>query len=153
RMLRLVILSCFITICGSQKWTKVAMQRDTCSNLTQVLDNWKFAILSQVKDMLINDHNIFLPEYSRIQPLSDALGDLYTQFNKLKEELKGLTANVDKVETLVDEISHGRPLPGRPLQRVPPGAGQRSALRTQMRGPVRPVPAAQLRRARRRGAH
>ncbi|XP_072298287.1 uncharacterized protein [Eucyclogobius newberryi] len=140
-MLKLVILTWLVTLCASQRETRET-QGKTCSNLTQVLDNWKYAILTQVKDMLINDHISVLPEYSRIQPLSMALGDLYTQFNKLKEELKGLTANVDKVENIVDEIKHGRLHPSTDLR-----------LRAQTRARNRPGSAAMLRRARRRGTH
>lgn len=88
---------------------------------------------------------------SRIQPLSDALGDLYKQFNGLKDELRGLTANIDKVETFVDEIKHGRFLAARPIQRVPPGTGLRSPMRAQMKAPERRVNAPMLMRARQRG--
>ncbi|CAL9693248.1 unnamed protein product [Knipowitschia caucasica] len=140
-MMKLLVLTGFITLCASQRWTQETKDSGkTCSNLTQVLDNWKFAILTQIKDMLINDHVSVLPEYSRIEPLSKALGDLYTQFNKLKEELKGLTAHVDKVESVVDELKQRGLHPGRFSQ-------SSSSIR------ARPGSAALLRRARRRGTY
>uniref|UniRef100_A0A3Q3MUH0 Uncharacterized protein n=1 Tax=Mastacembelus armatus TaxID=205130 RepID=A0A3Q3MUH0_9TELE len=158
-----VVLLCTISLCGAQKYKEKTSQLDpkahhtnskTCSNLTQVLDNWKFAILTQVKDLLINDHASVLPEYNRIQPLSDALGDLYRQFNTLKDELGKLTTKFDSVEGFVDELKDGRfSLPHRPVQRIPPGVGVRFPLRAQRRAPDRGViiePT--LIRARRRGS-
>uniref|UniRef100_UPI0037E8A507 uncharacterized protein n=1 Tax=Semicossyphus pulcher TaxID=241346 RepID=UPI0037E8A507 len=161
-MKRVLVLLGMILTCGAQKWKQEASRLDpkaeqkdgkTCSNLTQVLDNWKFAIVTQVKDLLINDHAAVLPEYNRIQPLSDALGDLYRQFNALKDELAGLSAKFDSVEGFVEDLKDGRSaLPQRPVQRLPPRVGLRSPMRAQMRAPVRgiikrPTPM----RARRRG--
>ncbi|GAA6078988.1 uncharacterized protein LOC108273557 [Tachysurus ichikawai] len=79
-----------------------------CANLTLVLDNWKYAIMTQVKDLLLNDHNIVLPDYGRIGSLSEALSDLYKEFNYLKERLGELTARFDGVESFADELRSGR---------------------------------------------
>lgn len=160
-MTGLLLLLCMILTCGAQKWKQEAPRWDpkehasgkTCSNLTQVLDNWKFAILTQVKDLLINDHASVLPEYNRIQPLSDALGDLYGQFNSLKDELAKLSSKFDSVEGFVDDLKEGRfALPQRPVHRLPPSVGLRTPLRAQMRAPVRGIiKGPTLMRARRRG--
>ncbi|KAK2884423.1 hypothetical protein Q8A73_020897 [Channa argus] len=106
----------------------------TCANLTLVLDNWKYAIVTQVKDLLLHGHSTVLPDYGRIQPLSDALGHLYKEFNALKEHLAELTAKFDGVEAFVEEVRSGRnPAPHRgeprPGGSLPPasaaGAGGR----------------------------
>lgn len=58
----------------------------------------------------------------RIQPLSEALGDLYKEFNSLKERLAELTTKFDGVEAFVDDVRLGRspaPLRGEPR---PPGS-------------------------------
>ncbi|XP_059204114.1 uncharacterized protein si:dkey-282h22.5 [Centropristis striata] len=161
RMKGILLLLCMIVTCQAQKWKQEASRWDpkehtngrTCSNLTQVLDNWKYAIINQVKDLLINDHASVLPEYNRIQPLSDALGDLYRQFNTLKDELGRLSSKFDSVEGFVDDIKEGRfTLPQRPVQRFPPNVGLRSPLRAQIRAPVRRLTKGPtLIRARRRG--
>ncbi|KAI1884407.1 hypothetical protein AGOR_G00226090 [Albula goreensis] len=117
---KLLALLCLVALCLGQKkrrqqtleWDpkvyEEKMNTRGCSNLTQVLDNWKFAIMTQVKELLLNDHSVVLPEYGRIQPLSDALGDLYKEFDALKGRLGELTSKFEGVETFADEIRAGK---------------------------------------------
>ncbi|KAM4691648.1 uncharacterized protein WCC33_016437 [Rhinophrynus dorsalis] len=81
-----------------------------CANLTTVLDNWKFAIMTQFRNLLLYDHHTVLPDYGRIKSLSEALDDLYKEFNALKERLGALTTKFDGVEAFVDEMNAGRHL-------------------------------------------
>ncbi|XP_074552836.1 uncharacterized protein LOC141809629 [Halichoeres trimaculatus] len=77
------------------------------ANLTQVLDNWRFDILNQMRGLLQNDHQSLLPDYARIQPLSEALDDLYKEFNALKSHLGDLTEKFAAIETFIDEMKAG----------------------------------------------
>lgn len=36
-----------------------------CANLTLILDNWRFAITSQLRNLLLQDHHTVLPDYGR----------------------------------------------------------------------------------------
>lgn len=78
------------------------------ANLTQILDNWRFDILSQMRGLLQNDHQSLLPDYARIQPLSEALDDLYKEFNALKAHLGDLTEKFSAIETFIDEVKAER---------------------------------------------
>ncbi|RVE70067.1 hypothetical protein OJAV_G00083590 [Oryzias javanicus] len=78
------------------------------ANLTQVLDDWRFDILRQMRGLLENDHQSLLPDYARIQPLSEALDDLYKEFNALKTHLGDLTEKFTAMETFIDELKAGR---------------------------------------------
>uniref|UniRef100_A0AAZ1WWV7 Uncharacterized protein n=2 Tax=Oreochromis aureus TaxID=47969 RepID=A0AAZ1WWV7_OREAU len=78
------------------------------ANLTEVLDNWRFDIISQMKGLLQNDHQSLLPDYARIQPLSEALDDLFKEFNALKTRLGDLTDKFTAIETFIDEVKTSR---------------------------------------------
>ncbi|XP_061567814.1 uncharacterized protein si:ch211-76l23.4 [Cololabis saira] len=97
------------------------------ANLTQVLDDWRFDILTQMKGLLQNDHQSLLPDYARIQPLSEALDDLYKEFNALKAHLGDLTEKFSAVETFIDEVKASRA--NNPAPAAPPSAPRQTGRR------------------------
>ncbi|KAJ8373324.1 hypothetical protein AAFF_G00266270 [Aldrovandia affinis] len=87
------------------------------ANLTQVLDNWRFDILSEMKNLLQNDHQSLLPDYARIQPLAEALDDLYKEFNALKAHLGDLSEKFVAIETFIDELKAQKATNAAPARR------------------------------------
>ncbi|KAK9965832.1 hypothetical protein ABG768_004898 [Culter alburnus] len=123
----LIPLLFVLSMGAAQKSTRQSLEWDYkkvnlrgCANLTLVLDNWKYAIMTQVKDLLLNDHSTVLPDYGRIQPLSEALNDLYKEFNSLKERLAELTTKFEGIELFVDEARTGRSHSPPRAERPPP---------------------------------
>ncbi|XP_036408018.1 uncharacterized protein si:ch211-76l23.4 [Megalops cyprinoides] len=114
RLVLLVLAVAVVAVMGqrrrpaTEEWNyrdgseKVSMRG--VANLTQVLDNWRFDILTQMKTMLQNDHQSLLPDYARIQPLSEALDDLFKEFNALKAHLGDLSEKFVAIETFIDEV-------------------------------------------------
>ncbi|XP_015501476.1 uncharacterized protein LOC107212557 [Parus major] len=80
----------------------------SCANLTLVLDNWKFAITSQLRNLLLSDHQSVLPDYGRIPALSGALDELYRDFRGLKEQLGRLSDRFAHLEASVEQLSRAR---------------------------------------------
>lgn len=94
---------------------------------------------------------LFSLHASRIRPLSDAVDDLYRQFNSLKEDLGKLISKFDSLEAFVDDLKDGR-VTRRQVQRPLPYVGLRSPLRAQMRAPIREITQERaLTRTRRKG--
>ncbi|KAF7698446.1 uncharacterized protein si:ch211-76l23.4 [Silurus meridionalis] len=100
---------------------KVSMRN--VANLTQVLDDWRFDILNQVK----SNHQTLLPDYSRIHSLSEAVDDLFKEFNALKAHLGELTEKFTPVETFIDELKMEKA--NAPAATVPVTPGRRRLVK------------------------
>ncbi|XP_042197179.1 uncharacterized protein si:ch211-76l23.4 [Callorhinchus milii] len=64
--------------------------------------------MAQFRNLLLNDHQALLPDYARISPLSEALDDLFKEFNALKEHLGDLSEKFVDIEGFVDEMKSGK---------------------------------------------
>lgn len=78
---------------------------------------------------LASGHTFFLFFFFRIQPLSEALDDLYKEFNALKAHLGELTDKFTPIETYIDELKAEKAKPTVPV--APPRRGV-----TRVRTPV-----------------
>lgn len=67
----------------------------------------KVTCLFSVKSVF-NNFNSSLLSLSRIQPLAEALDDLYKEFNALKVHLGDLTEKFTAIESFIDEVKAGR---------------------------------------------
>ncbi|XP_032932958.1 uncharacterized protein LOC117005450 [Catharus ustulatus] len=97
-----------------------------CANLTLVLDNWKFAITSQLRNLLMSDHHTVLPDYGRIPALSGALDELYRDFRGLKEQLGRLSDRFAHLEASVEQLSRARGAAGPPRRGAMPQSPRRA---------------------------
>ncbi|KAK2536762.1 hypothetical protein Q9966_006097 [Columba livia] len=99
-----------------------------CANLTLVLDNWKFAITSQLRNLLLFHPQTVLPDYGRIRSLSGALDGLYREFSALKEQLGRLSGRFAEVEASVEQLGRARGPGPAPRRRGLPPPPPRSPL-------------------------
>uniref|UniRef100_A0A803WG39 Uncharacterized protein n=1 Tax=Ficedula albicollis TaxID=59894 RepID=A0A803WG39_FICAL len=109
-----------------------------CANLTLVLDNWKFAITSQLRNLLLSDHQTVLPDYGRIPALSGALDELYRDFRGLKEQLGRLSDRFAHLEASVEQLSRSRGAA------APPRRGEAGGTRASLWGRLRKTRGAEI---------
>uniref|UniRef100_UPI00398E38F2 uncharacterized protein n=1 Tax=Pristiophorus japonicus TaxID=55135 RepID=UPI00398E38F2 len=79
-------------------------------SVTRLLDHWGNRIFKQVKDTMISKPQDVLPDYSRIQPLSEALGDLFKEVRSLKKRLGILTESLTGLEKVFTQVGYGKPV-------------------------------------------
>lgn len=118
-----------------------------------MLDNWKFAITSQLRNLLLFHPQTVLPDYGRwggrgrggrgsrvsgrrpltplprrIRSLSGALDGLYREFSALKEQLGRLSGRFAEVEASVEQLGRARGPGPAPRRRGLPPPPPRSPL-------------------------
>ncbi|XP_078093439.1 uncharacterized protein LOC144509038 isoform X2 [Mustelus asterias] len=79
-------------------------------SITRLLDHWGNRIFKHVKDTMINKPQDILPDYSRIQPLSEALDDLFKEVQALKTRVTDLTTMLTGLEKIFTQVGYGKPV-------------------------------------------
>ncbi|XP_072348671.1 uncharacterized protein [Scyliorhinus torazame] len=114
-------------------------------SVTRLLDHWGNRIFKHVKDTMISDPQTVLPDYSRIQPLSEALDDLFKEVRALKKRIADLTESLTGLETTFTQVGYGKPVKIKRvvMKRLP---RKESAYQSQSRSLIRKPIRAPLRR-------
>lgn len=110
-----------------------------CHDLTSITSYMATLAVKSLRFWIPNIFSVLLLyNVHRIKSLSDAVDDLYKQFNTLKDNLAKLTSKFDKVEDFVDELQAGKipkawlwKTPQRPPARVPTQTPMRASGRGQ----------------------
>lgn len=63
--IRKTINICFVFLLLLLLFSAEKVNMRNVANLTEVLDNWRFDILKEIKNQLLNDHQSLLPDYAR----------------------------------------------------------------------------------------
>ncbi|XP_069763859.1 uncharacterized protein [Narcine bancroftii] len=79
-------------------------------SITRLLNQWGNRIFKQVKDTVLSKPQDVLPDYSRIQPFSEALDDLFREAQALKKRLGDLTESLAGLERAVIKVGYGNPV-------------------------------------------
>ncbi|XP_078286590.1 uncharacterized protein LOC144611393 [Rhinoraja longicauda] len=78
-------------------------------SITRLLDLWGNRIFKQMKFTMLSHPQDVLPDYSRIQPFSEALDDLFREARTLKRRLGDLAATLAVLERSFAQVGYGRP--------------------------------------------
>lgn len=79
-------------------------------SVTRLLDLWGNRIFKQLKDTMLSHPQDMLPDYSRIQPFSEALDDLFREARALKRRLGSLAESLAALERAFAQVGYGKPV-------------------------------------------
>ncbi|XP_041093861.1 uncharacterized protein si:ch211-243a20.3 [Polyodon spathula] len=76
-------------------------------SLTRILDKWGNNIFSEIKNILHNQPNSVLPDYSRVRPLAETLGDLFKEVGSLQRRIGELNERLGGLDRHCKKYGYG----------------------------------------------